>query len=139
MSRYLRQLKESGMNLLVFRGDDVIYSSSGRGVSPLLGAIEEVGLEGLEGVLTADRIVGRAAALLNLYMGVSEVHALVISTGAEGLFRGHGVAFDFAEETDVVKAVDGVLFCPFEKLVQGISDPGEAFVAIREKLAEMRA
>ena len=117
----------------------MIYSSSGRGVSPLLGAIEEVGVEGLKGVLTADRIVGRAAALLNVYMGVSEVHALVISTGAEELFRGHDVAFDFAEETDVVKDVDGVVFCPFERLVQGISDPGEAFIAIREKLAEMQA
>ena len=117
----------------------MIYSSSGKGVSPLLGAIEEVGLEGLEGVLTADRIVGRAAALLNVYMGVFEVHTLVISAGAEELFRGHGVVFDFAEETDVVKDVDGVLFCPFERLVQGMSDPGEAFVAIREKLAEIQA
>ena len=117
------------MNLLVFRGDEIIYSSSGKGVSPLLGAIEEVGLEALEGVLTADRIVGRAAALLNLYMGASEVH----------LFRGHGVVYDFVEETDVVKDVDGVIFCPFERLVQGMSDPKEAFFSIREKLAEMRA
>ena len=127
------------MNLLVFRGDEIIYSSSGKGVSPLLGAIEEVGLEALEGVLTADRIVGRAAALLNLYMGASEVHTLVISAGSEDLFRGHGVVYDFVEETDVVKDVDGVIFCPFERLVQGMSDPKEAFFSIREKLAEMRA
>jgi hypothetical protein len=127
------------MNLLIFQGHDLIYSSSGRGVSPLLEAIEEVGLEGLKGVLTADRIVGRAAALLNVYMGASAVHALVISAGAEELFKGHGVAFDFVEETDMVKDVDGVLFCPFERLVQGISDPEVAFVAIRDKLAELRA
>jgi hypothetical protein len=127
------------MNLLIFRGHDLIYSSSDRGVSPLLGAIEEVGLEGLKGVLTADRIVGRAAALLNVYMGASAVHALVISAGAEELFKGHGVAFDFVEETDMVKDVDGVLFCPFERLVQGISDPEVAFIAIRDKLSEMRA
>lgn len=137
MSRYLTLLEESGQNLLVFRDGEVIFSSASRGVAPLIEAVDTVGREGLEGVVTADRIVGKAAALLNVYMGAVEVHAMLISSGAKEVLWGHGVGFEFWEETDAIKMRDGVVFCPFERLVQGISDPVEAFHAIRAKLSEL--
>ena len=102
----------------------------------MMEAIDEVGLDDLRGAFTADRVVGKAAVLLNLYMGVDEVHALLISEGAKRLLGERGVGFEFLEETDAIKEKDGVIFCPFERLVQGISDPEEAYVAIRAKLAE---
>ena len=43
----------------------------------------------------------------------------------------------FGEPDDVVKAKDGVVFCPFEKLVWDVSDPEEAHALIRAKLAEL--
>ena len=137
MSRYLALLEDSGQNLLVFRDGEVIFSSGSRGVAPLVEAVDAFGREGLMGVVTADRIVGRAAALLNVYMGAVEVHALLISAGAEEVLGEHGVGFEFREETDAIKMRDGVVFCPFERLVQGVSDPGEAYLMIRAKLSEM--
>jgi hypothetical protein len=137
LSRYLEQLVDSENNLMVFREDELVFSSSGRGIAPLIEAIDTVGREGLSGVTTADRVVGKAAALLNLYMGASEVHAGVISSGAKELLSEHGVGYEFLEDTDVVKAKDGVVFCPFEKLVWDISDPEEAHALIRAKLAEL--
>ena len=47
-----------------------------------------------------------------------------------------GIPFEFREETDAIKMRDGVIFCPFERLVQGVSDPLEAYDRIRAKLAE---
>jgi hypothetical protein len=70
-------------------------------------------------------------------MGASEVHAGVISGGAKELLEEHGVGYEFLEDTDVVKAKDGVVFCPFEKLVWDVSDPEEAYALIRSKLAEI--
>jgi len=121
-------------NLMVFRGDELVFSSSGKGIAPLIEAIDTIGRENLIGVATVDRVVGKAAALLNLYMGVVEVHAGVISSGAKVLLSGHGVQYQFLEETDVVKAKDGVVFCPFEKLVWDVADPEEAYTLIRLKL-----
>ena len=137
MNRYLEQLVNSENNLMVFRGDELVFSSSGRGIAPLIEAIDTIGRENLIGVTTVDRVVGKAAALLNLYMGAVEVHAGVISSGAKVLLSGHGVQYQFLEETDVVKAKDGVVFCPFEKLVWGVSDPEEAYTLIRARLAEL--
>jgi len=137
MSRYLEKLDESGLNLLVFNGDEVVFSSGSRGIMPLIEAIDSLDKEGLGELVTADRIVGKAAVLLNIHLGASEVHAMLISAGAKELLRAHGVRFYFREETDAIKMKDGVIYCPFERLVQGISDPEEAYVKIKAKLGQM--
>lgn len=137
MSLYLEQLVNSENNLMIFREDELVFQSQGRGIAPIIEAIDTIGSEDLIGVITADRVVGKAAALLNLYMGAAEVHAGVISSGAKKLLSDHSVGFEFLEDTDVVKAKDGVVFCPFEKLVWDVSDPEEAHTLIRAKLAEL--
>ncbi len=104
---------------------------------PIIEAIEGLDMEGLGELVTADRIVGRAAVLLNIHLGVSEVHAMLISTGAKDLLLEHGIGFQFREETDAIKMKDGVIYCPFESMVQGISDPEEAYIKVKAKLGEM--
>ena len=136
MSRYLDELEESGMNLLVYSGGELVFSSDKNGIMPLIDAIDAIGVEGLGDLVTADRIVGKAAVLLNVYLGAGEVHAMLISTGAKELLSDRGIPFVFREETDAIKLRDGVIFCPFERLVQDISDPDVAYVKIRAKLAE---
>ena len=135
VNRYLAELEESGMNLLVFSGGKVVYSSDERGIMPLVDAIDVIGGEGLGDLITADRIVGKAAALLNVYLGAREVHAMLISAGAKVLLLERGIPFEFREETDAIKMKDGVIFCPFERMVQDVSDPGEAYSMMKERLA----
>ena len=136
MSRYLDELEESGMNLLVYRGSELVFSSDKKGIVPLIDAIDAIGGEGLGDLVTADRIVGKAAVLLNVYLGALEVHAMLISTGAKELLSDRGIPFVFREETDAIKMRDGVIFCPFERMVQDISDPEVAYAKIRAKMAE---
>ncbi len=136
-SRYLDILEESGLNLIVFSGGETVFSSGSRGIMPLVEAIDGLDREGLGELVTADRIVGRAAVLLNIHLGVSEVHAMLITSGAKGMLEKYGIVFQFREETDAIKLKDGVIFCPFERLVQGISDPEEAYVKVKAKLSEM--
>lgn len=139
MSRYLDELEESGMNLLVYSGGELVFSSDKNGIVPLMDAIDAVSGEGLGDLVTADRIVGKAAVLLNVYLGAGEVHAMLISAGAKELLSDRGIPFVFREETDAIKMRDGVIFCPFERMVQDVSDPEEAYVKIRAGLAEFRA
>ena len=136
-SRYLDILEESGLNLLVFCGGEIVFSSGSRGIMPLIEAIDGLDREGLGELVTADRIVGKAAVLLNIHLGVSEVHAMLISAGAKDMLHKYGIFFRFREETDAIKLKDGVIFCPFEMMVQGISDPEEAYVKVKAKLSEM--
>ena len=136
-NRYLDILEESGLNLLVFNGEETVFSSRSGGIMPLIEAIEGLDRRGLEELITADRIVGRAAVLLNIHLGVSEVHAMLISIEAKKLLQTNGISFQFREETDAIKMKDGIIYCPFERLVQGISDPEEAYVKVKAELNDM--
>jgi hypothetical protein len=136
LSRYLDELEDLGMNLLVYSGGELVFSSDKNGIVPLIDAIDVIGEEGWGDLVTADRIVGKAAVLLNVYLGAGEVHAMLISAGAKDLLSDRGIPFVFREETDAIKMRDGVIFCPFERLVQDISDPEVAYAKIRAKLAE---
>lgn len=136
MNRYLEELEKTGSSLLIYKGGEVIFSSASGGMKPLLEAIETLSGEVLSGTIVADKIVGRAAALLIAYMGVMEAHAGVISATAVKVLRRHGISYHFGEEVEAVKSRDGVIVCPFEKLVQEVSDPEEAYNRIRAKMSE---
>ena len=138
LNRYLEELEESGENLLVYNDGEIVFSSGKSGISPLLEAIETGKGQGWDEIITADRIVGMAAVLLNIYLGSKEVYAMLMSTGAKSLLMERGVAYGFQTETDAIKMKDGIIFCPFERLVQGVSDPAVAYERIKAKMDEFK-
>ena len=134
LSHYLDMLEETNANLIVFRGDEIIFSSYKRGVSPLIEVIEIIGLEKLKGVVTSDRIVGKAAVLLNAYMGVSKMYALVMSKEAMRYANKFNLPYIQRETVENILNREGNGICPFEQLVSKIYDPEEAYKAIKAKL-----
>ncbi len=133
--KYLDELDRRGACLLIWRGEELIFASSGKGVSPHIEAISGLGREGIRGSVVADKIVGRAAALLMLCSLPSEVHAGVITPTARRLLEDAGVTVHAAAEVAAIKERDGRIYCPFEAMVQGIDDPEEAYEAVVTKLA----
>jgi len=139
MNRYLEDLERTGLSLIIYRDGEVIFSSPSGGIRPHLEAIERLGRERLRGTVVADKIVGRAAALLILYSGAAEVHAAVMSMGGRHLLQENGVVFTYVVETEHIKVRDSQIYCPFERMVQGISDPEEAYEKIIAKMAELES
>jgi len=134
---YLRFLKERGLNLAIFKDGELVFSSSQEKLSPLVQAIEEVGLERLEGCVVADRIIGRAAALLMCLMRAREAHALVMSKEALRALERHGIAARAGELVERIMAPDGRAPCPFERLVEGVEEPEEAYRLVVRRLKGM--
>lgn len=114
---------------------DAIYTATERGVKPLLEWLDNG--PSLKGYCAADRVVGRAAAFLYCLLGVTEVYALVMSRPAAQVLRDHGISFHAATFTDGIINRKGTGPCPFEAAVMDITDPGEALLTIRAKLAAM--
>jgi len=135
LSRYLEELEESGLNLLIYRDGEVIFSSASSGIRPLIEAVESIGRAGLRGSIVADKIVGRAAALMAAYMEAAEVHAALMSAGAKEALQRHGIEFHFFQETPTITSRDGADMCPFERLVLDVHEPQEAYRRIRAKVS----
>ena len=85
-------------------------------------------------LVVADKIIGRAAALLILYSNPSEIHAGVITTKARELLEAKQVKVYQASEVSAIKEKDGRIYCPFEAMVQGLNDPEETYLAIVAKI-----
>ena len=130
-----RSLLESGNHTCVVCKEDSVYTTSQRGVAPLLNWLDD-GVD-LKGYSAADRVVGRGAAFLYCLLGVKEVHARVMSRPAAQVLRAYGI------EADADTFVEGILNrtgngpCPFEAVVMEIQDAETALTAIRNKRKQM--
>ena len=137
LDEYIAKLDAFGYSLMVYHEGKLVFTSSSKGVRPHLEAIDALGTQ-LKGTTIVDKIVGRAAALLILYSGAAEVHAGVISHGGRELLEKAGVKAVYGGETEHIKTVEGRIYCPFESMVQGISDPTQAYLAILDKMNSLR-
>ena len=112
-----------------------VLTYSGRTVKQLLALAEG---DALKGASVADKIVGKAAALLLIKCGVKEVYAKTASRAAEAVLKRHGVPFSYGVMTDCILNRDGTGPCPMEATVADIEDCELAFTALNAKVAAMQ-
>lgn len=129
-----QMLAEQDLTCIIFR-EDVIYSSSQRGVKPLLALIDTD--KDCRDFSAVDKVVGKAAAFLYVLMGIRELHAGVISEQALRVLKEHEVqvTYDRLAAYIVNRAGDGR--CPMETAVWDIGDCQEALEAVRRKVREL--
>ena len=132
-----RDLLESGNYTCVVCKADSVYTTTQRGVAPLLNWLE-AGTD-LSGFSAADRVVGRGAAFLYCLLSVKEVHARVMSHPALEVLRSHGIAASADTYVPGIINRAGTGPCPFEAAVMEIQDADTALIAIREKRRQMQA
>lgn len=137
MSDYLDILESTGNSLMVYKDGELIFESSLGGIRPHLKAIDELGSE-LEGTLMVDKILGRAAAFLVIYSKAAEAITTIVSTPGKQVLDKYKMKYSFGEEVPHIKTENGVIFCPFERMVQDIDDPNEAYLAIVDKMASFK-
>jgi len=137
MNHYLDVLEKSGNSLMIYKDRVLLFESDLGGIRPHLKAINEHGGD-LEGTLMVDKILGRAAAFLVVYSKAAEAITNIVSTPGKQVLEANHLKFSYREEVAHIKMKDGVIFCPFESMVQGISDPVEAYAAIVEKMESFR-
>lgn len=119
---------------VMYNGEKV-YTSSERGVKPLLDFIEnEIDVKGY---CVADKVVGKAAAFLYVLLGVKEIYADVISEPAAKVLEKYNISHYFNKKVELIKNRAKTGFCPMESAVININDANEAYAAIKNKLKQM--
>ena len=116
--------------------DGVVTVSTERGIRPMVTWLEEDS-ECLRGAAVADKIVGRASAMLMVYGGVTEVFTAVISERALELLQEYGIECTYVNTCHAIANRRGDGICPMERAVAPIKEPEQAFLVLKEKLKEM--
>ena len=114
-----------------------VFTSQERGVKPLLHLLtEKKGF--LKGASVADKVIGKAAALLMVLGEIKEVHTLIISEPAIKVFEKYNIPcfYDKKVTRIVNRAGDGL--CPMETLCLNVDEPQEAFQKITDFIKTMK-
>lgn len=129
-------LAEENLTCVLSDGNRLIKSRE-RGVKPLIGFIESG--KSFKGFTAADKVVGKAAALLYALMGVTALYAGVISAGALEVCNSNGIYVEYGKSVQYIINRNGDGVCPMEQATAQISDPLAAFEAIKQRLAQLGA
>ncbi len=126
-------LIERELSLIIIRNGKLLFQSKEKGLHPLLRVIEDK-KEKIEGGSLADKIIGRAAAMLIVYGGIREVYTPLLSNSASPILEEAGINCQFEKSVPAILNEDKTQICPMEKLSQRFTSPCELFEALKERL-----
>lgn len=121
-----KRLSQKSLTLSIAKDGEVIFENASHGISGFLEAIEKLGHK-LKGSSVADRVAGKAIALLCVYAEVEEVYAVTLSKEAKGVFEKYRVYHEWENLVENILKIDKTGICPFEKLATEISNPNDAY------------
>lgn len=127
----------TGETTCVLCKGESLYISEKTGIAPVADWLAEG--KNLTGYSAADRIVGRAAAMLFILAGVKEVYSEVMSRGAVSELERAGVACSWGTLTDRIRNRAGDGPCPMDRAVEGLTNPEACYAAIQKTRAQLRA
>jgi len=113
------------------------FTDNSKGISPMMKFIAEK--KDLSGYSAADIIVGKAAAILFVKVGIVSVYGEVMSEAAKLFLEEHGISYSYETLTKKIINRSGTDICPMEKTVTNISDTEKGYIALKEKLAELKS
>lgn len=128
-------LLSGGFTCVLCKGEK-FYTSGERGVSPMLTLLAD-GTE-LNGFSAADKIVGKAAAMLFVCAGITEIFARVMSTAAAEFLDKRGIKYSYEKMTEKIINRKGDGTCPMEQAVADIDDEQIGKIAIEKRYNELR-
>lgn len=117
-------------------GKKGIYTSEKRGVAPIIEKIDEDS-DFFDGASVADRVIGKAAAMILEKYGVSEIYAQVASDHAVAYLNDKSTVLTYDNKVDHIVNRTGTDMCPMEKTVLNVDNADEGEMLIRNKIKSM--
>ena len=87
----------------------------------------------------ADKVVGKAAAMLFVKCGIKQVFAKTLSQNGKKILERFGIPYEYETLTEKIINRDGTDICPMEKTVLNIEDIEEGYTALKNKLKQLSA
>lgn len=110
---------------IAYTDHGLVFTSKERGIAPLVELCELNTVK--EGLFIADKVIGKAAALLCVYCNIKMLYARVASKAAIEVLEDNGVDTNYDKLVPYIKNRTGKGKCPMEKLAKDVDSPEEMF------------
>ena len=125
-----------GHSICLCKGGEIL-TDDGRGISPMMRLLAE--RRDLRGFSVADLIVGKAAAMLFVKAGIACAYGEIMSEAGREYLIAHDIPCTFGTLTQRIINRRGDDICPMERTVQNIDDCEAGYLALRQRLEELRS
>lgn len=112
------------------------FTSDKRGIAPILMLLEN-NPSLLKGAYIADKVIGKAAALLLIHGGVTEIYAALASQLAVDMCEKYNVVISCGSIVPLIKNRTGEGMCPMEASVMFLDDPECAYRVLAKNFKKM--
>ncbi len=126
-------MKKNNLSLVFMKNGKTIFESNKNGLSSFIEAIN-LHNQDLRNTSVADKVVGKAAALLGVYAEIKTVYASTLSTEGYRILKKYNIPVKYNKMTEKILNNQGTDLCPFEKSVLNIDEPKEALITTKKTI-----
>ncbi|MCW3998239.1 MAG: DUF1893 domain-containing protein [Candidatus Bathyarchaeota archaeon] len=127
------RLQSKDVTLVIVKNGEMLFETEEHKIKGFLGAIEKLG-KSLEGSSIADRVVGKAIALLCVYSKVYSVYAAVLSKEAKRILEKYQISHEWSIIVEEILNLEKNRACPFEMKARNMSDPKKTYFELKRLL-----
>ena len=130
-------LHQENASIVVMKGTRT-FTSVKRGIAPILELID-TDINMLEEAVVADKVIGKAAALLLAYGKIQSVYADIISEHAILILEQYHIAYTYQTKVPYIINRTNTGMCPMESHVLTLNDATKAPEVLKQAVAKMMA
>jgi hypothetical protein len=126
-------INNSNTSVVVIKNGVIISKKSGNGLKPMLEVIIEQDKEIFRSVI-GDKILGKASALLCIYCKSIGVYSPQSTKKAISILLKEGITCQIDRIIPFIQNKNGDDICPFEKMIENIELPIEAYKILKKNI-----
>ncbi|NLV88162.1 MAG: DUF1893 domain-containing protein [Tissierellia bacterium] len=129
--------QKEDMAIVVVKNGVVVFKSKDRGIKPIYRLAKEM-KEEAHGASIVDKVIGKGAALLCGYLGIKEVHGVLMSKEGQTILDRYKIPYTMDISCPYIMNRDKTDYCPIEKLSLDIEDPEIFLSRVEEFFTSIR-
>ena len=122
--------------LVIVKDGKVLFSVDGKGIKPIYTAFNELKDE-LKGSSVADKVIGKAAAMIYEHAAIKELSTKLISENAINVLGNTSIIYEYEKSVPYIKNRDQSGMCPVETLSLKVNNIDDLLVEISSFLANI--
>ena len=130
-------LNNEKKTIVIVKDGKVVFLSKDKGIEPVYTAFNEFKDE-LQGSSAADKVIGKAAAMIYAYAGIKELSTNLISEKAVDVLKNTTIVYEYEKLVSYIKNRDRSGMCPIETLSLEVNNIDELLLKISNFLQKER-
>lgn len=128
------KLVADDLAICIVKNGKTIYTSKEKGIYPIYNAYKKM-KDNLSGASIADRVIGKAAAMISDSVSISNLYTVIITEEALSILS--DVNVEYSKIVPFIKNRDKTDHCPIEKLSRRVKDTNELIKEIENFLKKI--